>query len=469
MKIPCPKCQRKIEVAKCQIGSDLDCSCGIAFTLSRKLYSTAANRRLALVFGIAGGTVALVIALCVILAQGPVDKAEKPTTTPPAANLPPSPPPELPPAAPELVKTPVPLTTPMAVVLPTPFAWWKFDESSGQIAADAVGKHPGTLVGYPVWRPGLGVDGGALALRFSGQRVEVKSPLNLNSNTVTATAWLKITDSGPKTGIICWRDGKPAGTKQVPQMVTGLGINANNELSYAWKEEDYKVTTGLAIPKNSWVFVAMVVDREQAILYLGTSSGLRSFANKRLHEPEPFKNLLWIGGDCLFTSRTVRSRLDDVRIYDQSLSPEEIGELHRQGRAGLTNNPAAEKSTEDKTRRVKLESPAWNAAALPENTRLTWELNASGVITGTGNYTVAFNGKSGRASIVILHVTAVQDKKSIGSSAHEGMAGFKNAKNSYILQIKKIADKLPVTLRVDVVPQGSTDTAGEIEINRMEK
>ena len=52
MKIVCPACsKRKFTVTARQVGKDLVCPCGVAFTLDRQMFNAAKKRRLLTVFG----------------------------------------------------------------------------------------------------------------------------------------------------------------------------------------------------------------------------------------------------------------------------------------------------------------------------------------------------------------------------------------------------------------------------------
>ncbi len=53
MRIVCPSCQKhKIEVTPAQVGTDIECPCGVAFTLERRMLSSAKGQRAMLVSGV---------------------------------------------------------------------------------------------------------------------------------------------------------------------------------------------------------------------------------------------------------------------------------------------------------------------------------------------------------------------------------------------------------------------------------
>jgi hypothetical protein len=335
MKIACPNCKRKTEVSERQVGEDVECACGTFFTVSRHRYAAAARQRLAVIFGAIGGGVALGVVFCIIWAlQNSPAKGGRPVAapakTPASASVPP--PPARSPEPPLSAVAPPPSSSPApeARQLPKPFAWWKLDETSGRMAIDSAGRHHASFVDDPVWLPAGGVDGGALELRRHAQFLVVNAPLALASNTVTLTAWLKRDGKTayPDAGILFWRTAAP----------TGISVMENGELHYIWKGQYKGVKTGLVIPRERWCLVALAVAPDRAVLYVGNESGLRSFVNAAPHPPDPFSTKLAIGHDTWGGKRTMIGLVDDVRIYDLALSPEQIRTLHQQSQPSSPRN-----------------------------------------------------------------------------------------------------------------------------------
>jgi len=214
-----------------------------------------------------------------------------------------------------------------------PVGWWKFDEGSGTAA-----KNSGSF-----GRSGDGklnnmddsnwVDGVAgTALEFDGSDDDVTiGAIGLNSNTVTISAWVKRDgEQDIYAGIVFSRDG---------DTIAGIGLGntggpdwqANQELYYGWNdaEETWKFHSGLIIPDSEWVFVALVLEPTKETLYLGEDGKLSSATNRVCHSIEEFNGVTRIGNDKKpgFPPRFFKGVVDDVRIYDRALSPEEIREL----------------------------------------------------------------------------------------------------------------------------------------------
>ena len=354
MKISCPKCKRKFEVVERQVGRDLECSCGIAFTLTRKMYATAAKRQLVVIFSSIGGAIALAIVPCVIVAMhsGPqkwqppvsatvqttsatVASPAKPPPSTPTVNQPlatsmtkpvgttPMDKPAAPTASAKPFKPAVPSAKPskpaMTESLTTtkPFAWWKLNEQRGTVATDSAGPHNGKAMRSPLWKPGEGVHGGGLAFNGTGQYISIP-PLGLKTDCATITLWVKPgAQQTSEIGLIFHR------TRDT-QRVAGISLRKNNEIGYTWGGSFYKLSTKLIPPANQWSFIALCVEPQQATLWLKTDSGLQSFTSKGSHHAEDFSSEIRIGSDSIRPDRYFNGCLEDVRIYDRTLTPAEI-------------------------------------------------------------------------------------------------------------------------------------------------
>lgn len=218
-------------------------------------------------------------------------------------------------------------------------AWWKFDEGDGLVAADSSGfGRDGTLtnMGQSAWVDG--VVGKALRLDGADDYVSVPA-LNLNSNTVTMTAWINSGGrQGESTGIVFCRDGSTTaglcfGSTGPPDW------QPNSQLAYNWNDDmgAWNWKSGLVLPDNKWVFAALVLQATKATLYLGEDGILSSAANGIQHDIEEFDGELRIGHDAqsVDNQRYLSGVIDDVRIYNYALSQGEIAEIYKQGQQRL--------------------------------------------------------------------------------------------------------------------------------------
>ena len=135
------------------------------------------------------------------------------------------------------------------------------NETTGPTAYDSAGSFNGTGEGGIAFgvpgvtnAPFTGFEANNLAGQFNGTDSDVAIPaLNLNTNAVTITGWIK--RSGTQTswsGIVFCRSGTT---------VSGLHFGTANELRYTWNNSGgtYNWNSGLVPPDGVWTFVALAV------------------------------------------------------------------------------------------------------------------------------------------------------------------------------------------------------------------
>lgn len=167
------------------------------------------------------------------------------------------------------------------------------------------------------------------AFSFGGNDNHVAIPaLNLNSNTVTMTAWVK--RNGPQTsfaGILFSREGST---------IAGMNFyGSTNKLGYHWNgsSSSYNFDSGLLIPDNVWTFIGMVVEPDKATLYVNGQSS----QNNLPHSSEEFNGITYIGRD--YSYRCTKGLIDEVTIWKRALGAAEMVNLYNNGRAMFNSPP----------------------------------------------------------------------------------------------------------------------------------
>lgn len=228
-----------------------------------------------------------------------------------------------------------------AVTSANPVAYWRLNETNGAtVAADLLGSNNGTInagviagVSGPQSPPFLGFETNNTAMQFNytANSFLTMPVLNLNTSTVTITGWINPTGfQASWAGIVfCRSNSTVAGLNFGPGSIP-------NELRYHWNDSQWDTSTGLVVPTNQWSFVALVVTPTNATIYLGTNGMLNSFTNAVNHPNEAFDGSLRIGSDSHDGLRLFKGKLDEIALFNRSLTPTQIQQLYA---AALTAPP----------------------------------------------------------------------------------------------------------------------------------
>ncbi len=213
--------------------------------------------------------------------------------------------------------TPIPLAADPNLV-----AWWPMDEGAGTRLVDRSGhgRHSRfNPAGSPIWVPGC--DGTALSFRGAGSgdyaAAEGYTGI-LGNNPFTITAWVNATATGDRT-IVSWGAG-PAGQRVDFRLYLGrLRVEHGNG----------NLQGSTALNDSEWHHTACVVRRDAAIqspdisLYLDGAEDTYATV-----DPDKFNIIagvpVTIGRRGTHGDREFLGSIDDVRLFDRALKPEEI-------------------------------------------------------------------------------------------------------------------------------------------------
>ena len=175
--------------------------------------------------------------------------------------------------------------------------------------------------GTPQWVTGKFGSG----LLFDGSNQFLRGhDLLMPTDELTITAWIRRDGAqNAFTGLVFLRSGATGGRVN-GTTDCGFGFGVNNELRYLWDDGYSNFDSGLIVPDNQWVFVALRVSSTRAVLYLGDDLGLRSATNNVFHAVEQMDARIEIGQDPSSGSRRYRGSMDQVLVYKKALSADEI-------------------------------------------------------------------------------------------------------------------------------------------------
>ena len=200
-------------------------------------------------------------------------------------------------------------------------AYYKLNEGTGTTSADATGDGYTCTLQGATW--GTGVEGtNGLAFAGSGTSYATLPTLNLNSNTMTISGWVKRSGAQSAwTGLVFCRAGSTT---------CGLHFGTANELRYTWNNSGstYNYNSGLTVPDAVWTFVALVITPANATLYMQPQgSSLRSATNTVANAAAAFDGITSLGQDPNGGTRYYNGLMDEVRIYNTALDAATIAGL----------------------------------------------------------------------------------------------------------------------------------------------
>ena len=213
------------------------------------------------------------------------------------------------------------IITVIDVVVADMVGYWKLDESAGTTAADSSGLgNNGTLINGPTWTIGK-VDG---ALSFNGENTCVNcgtdSSLNL-ANSLTICAWIYPESFGQGGwGRIVDRGNSSSGYS--------FYVNsANSAIKYVAYGNNTVSSSAGVIGLRKWQHVAVVYDDLSGTVTFyvnGQQAGTTDYTAPPLGSSD---DPLVIGIRGYDLNRAFDGLIDDVRIYDRALTPDEVSEI----------------------------------------------------------------------------------------------------------------------------------------------
>lgn len=173
------------------------------------------------------------------------------------------------------------------------------------------------------------IPGKMLTLTTAGDYAQQNAAMDINTNTLTLSAWIKPNGTQMANAGILFSGSGGA---------TGLNFKSANQLGYHWADQagTYGWNGGPTVPADEWSHVALVIKdgpgtSDTAVIYL---NGI-PYTRIGTHNPVNFNTVFQFGIDRGNTSRNFIGSMDEICIYNRALSRNEIRELMNLTR----NNP----------------------------------------------------------------------------------------------------------------------------------
>ncbi|MBK9257965.1 MAG: PKD domain-containing protein [Saprospiraceae bacterium] len=154
----------------------------------------------------------------------------------------------------------------------------------------------------------------------------VIQPYNITTNTMTISCWVKPNGiQATNAGIIFSGSGGAC----------GLNVRSNNQLGYHWADNpgSYGWNGGPVLPANEWSHVVLVISPTSAVIYL---NGV-PYTRNATHNPVTFSSDFRLGRDRNNSSRNFIGQMDEVAIYNESMTIGKVRELRHLTRKDENN------------------------------------------------------------------------------------------------------------------------------------
>ncbi len=265
---------------------------------------------------------------------------------------------------------PLSATTEAVSALPDPVGWWKLDETSGTVAYDSAGNNDGNVV-EAVW-----VDGhSGKALSFDEIDDYVKIPdfdYTSEANEFSVCFWFKIDDVAGNLYQYMFSHNKynannsinvyfRESSEQVPERVRTV-VRLNDRTTWAYD-------TPSTLADGQWhMYTITASSTDGATIYIDANSvGVNPNLKGSSLNPDTD---IYLGARCdLNPNRfygnpsTDDGLLDDVRIYSQALTEEEVGYIYTGAVTEATNPSPANEANDVSANAVLSWTPGEYAAS----------------------------------------------------------------------------------------------------------
>jgi hypothetical protein len=191
-------------------------------------------------------------------------------------------------------------------------AYWKLDETEGNVAYDSAAANDGVVMGNALWQPDGGQVGGAIQLDGMDGYVSTPFVLNPAESVFSVFTWIK--GEAPGQVIMSQVDG-------ADWLLTDTQGCIMTALVSQGRQSGYPLVSEVVVTDGHWHRIGLVWDGAYRSLYVDDEL-VAADAGPQNNFPSG-EGDLFIGTANDFHSGSFWSGLiDDVRIYDRVVEPE---------------------------------------------------------------------------------------------------------------------------------------------------
>jgi hypothetical protein len=207
-------------------------------------------------------------------------------------------------------------------------AYWKFDGAYGTTASDSSGNgNHGTLFGDPTWRPDEGKISGALDFDGDGDYVKTEDTTNgldFAPGSFSVSAWINPREVEDRWRAILEYD------RYVFAGSNWFGIWLNHEGGFHFRVGRSTLDSEQRIAPNAWHLVTATYDSTEQMMSVYVDGRLDTAwmsAGPNTYYNAPTVSKLTIGAYGLEDSEYFDGKIDDLRIYNRTLTAAEVAGL----------------------------------------------------------------------------------------------------------------------------------------------
>jgi len=200
---------------------------------------------------------------------------------------------------------------------------WRFDETSGSVAADANGPNPGTLLNGAVFASG-GIAGNAATLAGDNDYINVPDASSLEGmGQLTVSVWVRLA-AYPASGFFY----SPMGKESAYRLVTGATGVCSFALATSgtsWYQSGSSASSTTALSLNTWHHIAAVYDGANTRIYVNGNIGatVGTASGAIVNNTSPLRFGFAAGSNIKY----LNGRVDEARVYPRALSAAEVATL----------------------------------------------------------------------------------------------------------------------------------------------
>jgi Concanavalin A-like lectin/glucanases superfamily/Immunoglobulin domain len=197
------------------------------------------------------------------------------------------------------------------------------------------------LIGFPDTNTALGTQEG----NTPADSYVTMPAFNLNkgagTNVLTITAWINPNgEQIPAAGIVFSRSGTTVAGLNFTSM-TNSDTYSLGTLAYTWNNNQatYGWNSGLTPPLGMWSLISLVITPTNATIYMLNANGLTFSVNNVTNAPQIFEGPTLIGQDNNAANRGFNGSIDEVALFSQALTQNQLISLFAAGSGSTLVSP----------------------------------------------------------------------------------------------------------------------------------